>query len=72
MMSRGYRFFVDEAREAMGIDWLPTKDISQAIPPAYTQWIGEQLMPAVLANRAHQPWERRPAQVLEQLVKLTA
>jgi DNA (cytosine-5)-methyltransferase 1 len=29
-----------EAREAMGIDWMSRKEISQAIPPAYSQFIG--------------------------------
>jgi len=29
---------------AMGIDWMSLDEISQAIPPAYTRWIGEQLM----------------------------
>jgi DNA (cytosine-5)-methyltransferase 1 len=31
-------------QEAMGIDWMPWKVLTQAIPPAYTQFIGEQLM----------------------------
>jgi len=42
-------------REAMGIDWIPMSggasrkrgtsgDLSNAIPPAYTEWIGAQLM----------------------------
>lgn len=35
-------FSVDDARAAMGIDWMPMKYLSQAIPPAYGQWIGEQ------------------------------
>lgn len=34
---------VDEMREAMGIDWMVRKELNQAIPPAYTQWIGEQI-----------------------------
>ncbi len=28
----------------MGIDWMTAAEISQAIPPAYTQWIGARLM----------------------------
>ena len=28
----------------MGIDWMTAGELSQAIPPAYTQWIGEQLL----------------------------
>lgn len=35
------------AREVMGIDWMTRKELSQAIPPAYTRWIGEQLIAAI-------------------------
>lgn len=31
-------------RQAMGIDWMTAAEISEAIPPAYTQFIGEQLL----------------------------
>jgi DNA (cytosine-5)-methyltransferase 1 len=40
-------FSIEEARRAMGIDWLTMKELSQAIPPAYTEWIGKQLMEAL-------------------------
>lgn len=31
------------ARDAMGIDWMSRAEMSQAIPPAYTLFIGQQL-----------------------------
>ncbi len=37
-------------REAMGIDWMTMKELTQAIPPAYTEYIGKQLV-AVLERR---------------------
>jgi len=41
----GANFSVADAKVAMGIDWMKTRrEISQAIPPAYTKWIGEQLI----------------------------
>jgi len=30
--------------ELMGIDWMTQKELTQAIPPAFTRWIGEQLI----------------------------
>lgn len=36
------------AGPAMGIDWMMGKELSQAIPPAYTEYIGKQLMRQIL------------------------
>ncbi len=40
----GHNFLMAEAKLAMGIDWMMQSEISQAIPPAYSQFIGEQAM----------------------------
>lgn len=37
---------VEFAREAMDIDWMTQKELAQAIPPAYTEWLGKQLLGA--------------------------
>jgi DNA (cytosine-5)-methyltransferase 1 len=37
-------FPASEARRAMGIDWMAMPELSQAIPPAYTRFIGRQLI----------------------------
>lgn len=34
----------EDASDAMGIDWMSRAELAQAIPPAYTEFIGEQLM----------------------------
>ena len=38
-------------QRAMGIDWMSPEELSQAIPPAYTEWLGRQIM-AYLATTA--------------------
>lgn len=40
----GVAFYgVEDRRIAMGIDWMTGKELNEAIPPAYTRWIGEQM-----------------------------
>lgn len=47
-------FSLEEARKAMGVDWMSYKELSQAIPPAYTKYIGGLLIAntALLSNNA--------------------
>lgn len=43
---------VTEAQEALGIDWMPRwSELKLAIPPAYTEWIGRQLLRVIEAER---------------------
>ncbi len=44
-------------KQAMGIDWMSRDGLSQAIPPAYTRWIGEQFL--ALDPRERNPLRRR-------------
>lgn len=40
------------ARDAMGIEWMTKGEINEAIPPAYTELIGRQLMAHIKATEA--------------------
>lgn len=43
---------IGQASEAMGIDWMTWDEIREAIPPAYTEHIGRQLLEHLVAAKA--------------------
>jgi DNA (cytosine-5)-methyltransferase 1 len=51
--TRGYKFYAAESREAMGIDWMRRPELSQALPPAYTEHIGRQLLAYAFGAESH-------------------
>lgn len=40
----GRNFTHEDKSAAMGIEWMPTKSLKEAIPPAYAKFIGRQLL----------------------------
>lgn len=42
---------IAKAKKAMGIDWMNRAELVEAIPPAYTEWLGGQMI-ACLTQRA--------------------
>lgn len=38
---------VEEGRALMGIDWMLWPELREAIPPAYTEWLGAQVLAAL-------------------------
>ena len=45
------KYPTDVGRLAMGIDWMTGREMSQAVPPVYTEWIGAQLIAALEAGQ---------------------
>lgn len=39
-----------QQQEGMGINWMTVEELSEAIPPAYTEYIGKYLMKAILES----------------------
>jgi DNA (cytosine-5)-methyltransferase 1 len=40
----GNRDELDAVRDAIGCPWMTRQELAQAIPPAYTKWLGEQML----------------------------
>ena len=47
----GGQFKKSDGERALGIDWMLKAEIAQAIPPAYTEWVGRRLMEAICSAR---------------------
>lgn len=43
----GNDYIAKDGGIAMGIDWMTKAELSQAIPPAYTEWLGQQMLKAL-------------------------
>ncbi len=43
---------VAEGKRAMGIDWMNREEMAEAIPPAYTEWVGRQLVASLRQRQA--------------------
>lgn len=50
-------FTVEDGRKAMGIDWMTLAELCQAIPPAYTEFLGKHALSHLTAN----PWREGEA-----------
>lgn len=42
-----FEFTAQECRDASGLDWMTRNEMDEAIPPAYTEFIGRELMKAI-------------------------
>lgn len=44
---------IANARDAMGIDWMTKNELNESIPPAYTKYLGRQVLRQVRSMRQH-------------------
>lgn len=47
-----WRIPLEVQQRAMGIDWMTLEELSEAIPPAYTEHVGEYLLAELEARAA--------------------
>lgn len=50
--SGNHGFLMADWQRAMGIDWMSRDELAQAIPPAYTEFIGRRLLEAIREGAA--------------------
>ena len=48
---RGWKGTMRDRRSVMGIDWMTRDELAQAIPPAYTEYIGKQLLRVIAPSQ---------------------
>lgn len=46
-MTRGFKAHKKDWADLMGMPWATPKEIGQAVPPVYTEWVGSQLLAAL-------------------------
>lgn len=49
---RGWKGSFADRKAVMGIDWMNRTELAQSIPPAYTEFVGDQLYAMILETRA--------------------
>lgn len=53
--ARGWKGSIGDRRAVMGIDWMNRSELAQAIPPAMTRFVGEQLLTHIAATSLESP-----------------
>jgi len=56
----GHNFIGNDAKIAMGINWMINRELSQAIPPAFTKWLGKRLIETLRLRTANNKIQRDP------------
>jgi len=47
---------IAKAKKAMGIDWMNRAELVEAIPPAYTEWLGRQMITCLTQHAPDRLW----------------